>query len=175
PRRPGRGDAHQRGRDRSLLPGDARLPGRGLRAPRPPGDRSAGAGPPRRPRPPAGVPRADRVPAPAPSGRDSGRGLDGPHDRPARAVSRPARAAVARETKAIVAAGRYERDGRAVDIAASVAAARRGSHLHLPDDSVLDLAPTQAGAGAVVVTGETTLQAAARLAGHGHPPVAPPN
>ena len=87
-------------------------------------------------------------------------------------MSRPARAAVARETRAIVGAGRYEVDGRAVDITASVAAARRGSHLHLPDDSVLDLAPTQAGAGSVEVTGETTLQAAARLAGDGHASVA---
>jgi uncharacterized protein (TIGR02452 family) len=87
-------------------------------------------------------------------------------------MSRSARAAVARETKAIVGAGRYEWDGRAVDIAASVRAARRGSHLHLPEDPALDLIPTQAGAGSVEVTGETTLQAAARLAGEGHASVA---
>jgi uncharacterized protein (TIGR02452 family) len=87
-------------------------------------------------------------------------------------MSRLERAAIARETQAIVAAGRYERDGRTVDIAASVAAARRGSHLHLPDDPALDLAPAAAGAGSVEVTGETTLQAAARLAADGHTDVA---
>jgi uncharacterized protein (TIGR02452 family) len=87
-------------------------------------------------------------------------------------VRRDERAAVARETQAIVAAGRYERDGRMVDIGASVTAACRGSHLHLPDDPALDLAPSGVGTGSVEVTGETTLAAAARLVDEGHGPVA---
>jgi len=87
-------------------------------------------------------------------------------------MSRSERAAIARETQAIVAAGRYERDSRAVDIGASVAAARQGSHLHLPDDPALDLAPTPAGEESVEVTGETTLAAAARLVAEGHTAVA---
>ncbi|MGW4567414.1 TIGR02452 family protein [Streptomyces sp. NPDC004561] len=71
---------------------------------------------------------------------------------------------VATETEIIVAAGRYRApDGREVSIAAAVESARSGTRMHGPEPVPVPSAP---GTGtAVEVTGESSLEAARRLAG----------
>ncbi|WP_216589323.1 TIGR02452 family protein [Streptomyces brasiliscabiei] len=69
---------------------------------------------------------------------------------------------IARETEAIVAAGRYRAPaGHEVSLAAEVAAARAGTRLHGPDPVPIPrISPVRA---AVEVTGESSLEAAGRL------------
>lgn len=87
-------------------------------------------------------------------------------------MNRSARAALAAETVRIVDAGRYEPDGRVVTIDEATRKARRGSHMHLPDDPELSVTPSRGRDGRVEVTGETTLAAAQRLFGEGHAAIA---
>lgn len=87
-------------------------------------------------------------------------------------MNRSARAAVAAETVRIVEAGHYELDGCVVSIEHATLEARRGSHLHLPDDPALTVVPGHERHGRVEVTGETTLAAAQRLVDDGHEAIA---
>jgi uncharacterized protein (TIGR02452 family) len=72
---------------------------------------------------------------------------------------------IARETEAIVDAGGYRVGGSGpwVDLGAAVAAAREGSHMHLPGEPYEPAAAAGADPAPIEVTGETTLEAARRL------------
>lgn len=78
---------------------------------------------------------------------------------------------IATQTEKIVAAGRYPApDGREVPLAAAIEAARAGTRMFGPEPVAVDPPPAQGdpvrGAGPLVeVTGESSLEAARRLAG----------
>jgi uncharacterized protein (TIGR02452 family) len=79
-------------------------------------------------------------------------------------MNRRARAALATEMDEIVARGRYTVSGRDIVIEDDVRSAVDGTHLHPPEDPILDTWPPANGAGKIEVTGEPTLVAARRLA-----------
>lgn len=72
---------------------------------------------------------------------------------------------VARATQAIVEAGGYRvrGSGRWVDLSDALAAAREGSHMHLPGEPSDPAAVAGTEPAPIEVTGETTLEAARRL------------
>ncbi|MCD7445133.1 TIGR02452 family protein [Streptomyces lincolnensis] len=71
---------------------------------------------------------------------------------------------IAHETERIVAAGSYRApDGREVSLAEAVAVARDGTRMYGPGP--VDVAPSAAEATLIEVTGESSLEAARRLAG----------
>ncbi|MFF3201329.1 TIGR02452 family protein [Streptomyces sp. NPDC002962] len=81
---------------------------------------------------------------------------------------------IARETQEIVAAGRYRAsDGREVSLSAAVATARAGTRMtgpgpvEVPQEPAADAAARPLGDTFVEVTGESSLEAARRLAGAG--------
>lgn len=72
------------------------------------------------------------------------------------------------ETRAAFEKQGYRADGREVDLSATLAAMREGTRLHLPAELAEAVAPEGGRATRFEVTGESTLAAAARLAGSGH-------
>ncbi|MFG3717898.1 TIGR02452 family protein [Streptomyces massasporeus] len=79
---------------------------------------------------------------------------------------------IAQQTEQIVAAGAYRApDGREVSIAAELRAAREGTGLHGPEPVPVPAdRVTGARSTLIEVTGESSLEAARRLHGHGVPP-----
>ncbi|WP_017601987.1 TIGR02452 family protein [Nocardiopsis lucentensis] len=72
-----------------------------------------------------------------------------------------------RETRTAVEAERYTAGGRTVDLSGALAAMRAGTRLYPPEELRGLTAPEGTGRTRVEVTGESTLEAVARLAGAG--------
>jgi uncharacterized protein (TIGR02452 family) len=86
-------------------------------------------------------------------------------------TSRQALVEIAADTERILLAGRFRGPDGDIDVSASLAAAVSGTVLHRPDDQ-LPAASTSHGQARIEVTGESTLQAARRLAREAADPVA---